>query len=369
MTKERLLVIDDEEGLRNFCKRALTKEGYEVEVSSSGEEALALMKEKTFNLALIDLKMPGIDGLEVLKRIKEEYPRTETMILTGYGSFESAVDALRLGADDYLTKPIDVAALLMAVKRCLEKRALKREIHGLKKLDKMKSEFINNISHELLGPISVATGAIDSIDIIAGEKKIKDENFEMLMKIMKSNTAWMGKLIKNLSDFSKIEKGKIEMNCKLINLNELLSDTTKEIEIETEHNGRDPIEIKIQKEVSTLYADEDKMRIALYNLLKNAIKYTPADGKITITAQEKGEAVEITISDTGIGISPEHHEKIFDKFYRVDSSLTQKVGGLGIGLSLVKKSVEVHNGRIWVESELNKGAKFIFTLPKGKPDG
>jgi len=529
MTKEKILVIDDEEGLRNFCKRALTKEGYEVEVSSSGEEALALMKENQFALALIDLKMPGIDGIEVLKRIKKEYPRTEAIILTGYGSFESAVDALRLGADDYLTKPIDVAALLMAVKRCLEKRRLKWEnielkntvalyevsqamtslmdlnqllnlilklacdtlnaeggsimlcdplknelvvraaagtykdkalkakikigervsgqaaerrepllvigddprfkdikkfekiksgmsvpllikdkflgtinlkrtereekftrenlqllsifaqeaaysienaqtYEALKKVDRMKSEFIYNISHELLGPLSATSGAIDSTDIIMQEKKIKNENLETFMSIMRNNTVEMIRLIRNLSDFSKIETGKLEMKWSSINLDELLSDMVKEMKLGMAQNVKTPIEIKIPEVLPALYGDRGKLKIILHNLLSNALKFSLPDGKIIIIAQKKGEEVEIAISDTGIGISPEHQKKIFDKFYRVDSSLTQKVGGLGIGLSLVKKCVEVHNGRIWVESELNKGTKFVFTLPKGKPD-
>jgi len=283
--------------------------------------------------------------------------------MTGHASFESAVEALRLGADDYITKPFDSAFLTAAVKRCIEKQRMRNEIRGLKNLNRMKTEFIYNVTHELLRPLTASRGAIDSIQMILDEKKVKNKDLFSFVEMARNNTSWMGRLIKNLAHFTRLDRGSSNAEMAPVDFSKLIPDIVSEIKRESVKNTGVDIEIKLADNMKPIHADGDKLKIALENLINNALKFTPAGGKITVSARIVEKGAEIRVADTGIGIPPEERNKIFDRFYRGDSSLTHRVGGLGIGLSLVKQAVAAHKGKIRVESAAGKGSEFILSIP------
>lgn len=362
MPGEKILVVDDEPQIRDLCARALEKEEYEIDLAKDAESALDLLKERDYNLAFVDLKLPGMDGIELLKKLKVDHPSTEVVIITGFATIETAVKAIKLGAYDYITKPFDIHLLRLVAHRCLEKQRLYNEISGLKEYDRLKSEFVSNVSHELRTPLTSISGAVELL-----KKRIKDETGAKLSEVLVNNTQRMIKLVNSLLDFSRIEKGIIKLEIEKISLAKLIAETIAELGTLAE-KGKVAIATDLPEDLPEIDADKERLRQVFTNLIGNALKFTPEGGEITIEARkqeikETREQVEISVSDTGIGIAPEWQEEIFNSFRQVNSSLTRKYDGFGLGLSITKSIVEAHKGKIWVESELGKGSKFIFTLP------
>lgn len=232
----------------------------------------------------------------------------------------------------------------------------------LNRLNKVKSDFISAVSHELRTPLTSIKGYA-SILISGKLGELQPAQKERLEKIDK-HTNSLTHLINNLLDIARIESGKIQMDIKDISLKELIDST---VDIITPQIKEKNISLKIQKDpaIENLWADQSQLERVFLNLLSNAVKFTPEKGIITLSMKDKDQQIEISVKDTGIGIPKQDAEKVFQEFFRADNALDQKTKGTGLGLSLVKKIIEAHNGRIWFESELNKGTTFTFTLPKG----
>ncbi|HOX54311.1 MAG: ATP-binding protein [Candidatus Omnitrophica bacterium] len=234
-------------------------------------------------------------------------------------------------------------------------------LEELKKISKMKSDFVSAVSHELRTPLTSIKGyASILIDGKAGD--VPDFVKERLEKINKHSDGLV-RLINDLLDISRIESGKVEMkfeseNIKDIveNVADLLAPQTKEKQIQ--------LAIEIPDNLTRVYIDHSQVERVFINLVGNALKFTPQNGKIIIRAKESNGNVQIDIEDNGIGIPEDAKENIFSEFYRVDNIINQSLKGTGLGLTLVKYIVEAHKGRIWVESQPNKGSRFSFTLPK-----
>jgi signal transduction histidine kinase/CheY-like chemotaxis protein len=242
----------------------------------------------------------------------------------------------------------------------------------VKELDKLKTEFVSNVSHELRTPLMSISGAIE---LLTGELENTNPSMVNLLNICKRNSNRMSNLIQDLLDFSRIESGTIAILKKSVSLEGLVNETVSELgPIITNKKIRLKV-YNFPSNIPLLQADPDRIKQVLINLINNAIKFTPETGEVTVNAelitepcagQTDKSFVEICISDTGIGISPEDQKKVFDKFYQVDGSTTRNAGGIGLGLALTKRIIDLHNGQIRVESELGKGSRFYFTLPVEK---
>lgn len=231
----------------------------------------------------------------------------------------------------------------------------------LKRLNKVKSDFVSAVSHELRTPLTSIKGYASIL--MAGKLgDVSPAQKERLEKIDKHSDG-LTHLINNLLDIARIESGKVQMEIKEISIKELLDSI---IDVITPQIKEKKISLKInlKTKIDKIKADHSQLERVFLNLLSNAIKFTPEKGKVTIYAEGKGDFIEFSIEDTGIGIPKEDLEKVFEEFFRADNAQDQKVKGTGLGLSLVKKIVEAHNGKIWVDSELGKGTKFSFTIPK-----
>lgn len=256
---------------------------------------------------------------------------------------------------------------LFSSHRELERRVAERtkELEDLnedlKNLNKMKSDFISSVSHELRTPLTSIKGYASILmtgklgDVLPAQK-------ERLEKIDKHSNSLVH-LINNLLDIARIESGKIQMELKDISIEELLDSI---IDIITPQIKEKNISLKINSKIKfdKIKADHSQIERVFLNLLSNAVKFTPEKGVVTVFIEETDDVIQFSVEDTGIGIPPQDMSKVFQEFFRADNALDQKIKGSGLGLSLVKKIVEAHKGKIWFNSELGKGTRFTFTLPK-----
>jgi signal transduction histidine kinase len=363
----KILVIDDEEGLRDMLSFSLGKEGYKVSTARNGEEGIKKATEEDIDIVITDIKMPGMDGIAVLGKIKEINPRIEVIVATGYGTIESAIESLRKGAFDYINKPFNIDELLAILSKANETKQLRSELVSMKNLDKLKDELLSMIAHELRTPLTAVGGAVK---LLMGNSLIEDGMRNELFTIMNRNVQRIRILIDSILDFSKMEAGFWVLKKTDVSAPGMAVNSIKQIMPLAEN---EKIEIVRQKDLSgrehpaegiIVNCDQEQIERVLTNFLSNSIKYTPVGGKIAVWAERADEGVKFVVEDNGKGISKESLEKVFDKFYRVDNSLTKKEYGLGLGLSICKKVIELHGGKTWAESEgAGLGSKFIFTLP------
>ena len=377
--ESRILVVDDEKEIRGFLSRALTRMGgFQVELAESGEEALQKIEKERFDLVLTDLKMPKMDGLQLISEIAKSKPETLTMMMTGHGTIDSALEAMKRGASDYLMKPLNLDELIVRIRKVLDEKQrfvrlkdfadqLEKANRELRRIDGMKSEFVSVASHELRTPLAAIKNAVQ---LVLKETAGKiNENQAKFLSMAERNINRLTNILNNLLNLSKIESGKIELKFEDIGLKELIELTASSLRPHADGKAI-KIDLEINEQLPKVYGDPEKIEQILTNLIGNAIKFTPEGGRILITAQPftrdgkggPGDSVAVSVKDTGIGIPPEHLDAIFEKFHQVESSLQRSVSGTGLGLAITKGLVEAHQGKIWVESEVGKGSTFTFTL-------
>ena len=231
----------------------------------------------------------------------------------------------------------------------------------MEEIDKMKSEFVSNVTHELRTPLTAIKGAIDNmLDGLTG--KFNDKQRRYLQKIQR-NYNDLEYLINDILDISKIEAGKIDIQIGVFSLKEIIELCIDNLRNVAENKGID-IRYFLPEKLPKVKCDKDRVKQVIVNLINNAIKFT-FQGEVKIEAESKDNYIQITVSDTGVGIPSEHIDKIFDKFYQIGAGNIPGIKGSGLGLAITKRLIELQGGKIWVESELNKGSRFIFTLPRG----
>jgi len=501
----RILVIDDEEIIRRRMKNLLTLDGYETFVAENGEVGLEIIKKENPDIALVDLKMPGMDGLEVLAEAKKFSPQTEVIVITGHGGIDTAIEAMKRGAFDYITKPLSFDELEISIKRALDKQEILIKNRGMRealrkseesfqsvvlknpsgmlvvdsegivqfinpateslfgrkakdivgsvlglplvdgesteidivlaggkpgiaemqvvetewlgnpsylatlfdvtaikeaeeimkqaneeltRINSMKTQFISIASHELRTPLTSIKNAINILaSKKAGELTEKQERF---VTMSARNIDRMANMINDLLDLSKLDSKKMDLHLSEVNV----ATTFRQL-IETfkpQVDGKSLVlEMDCPEDIPAIYADSDRLEQVFYNLVGNALKFTPEGGNICLSARvisdfgirnsesEKTEttdlnhsamehsAIEISVTDTGVGLSPINKKHIFEPFYQADDNLTMVAKGTGLGLSITKALIEAHGEKISVESELGKGSRFFFSLPVFSP--
>lgn len=362
--KALVLVIDDEEAMRDSCTQILVKYGFRVETAPDGQSGLEKAASLKPDLALIDLKMPGISGFDVLDKIKEIDPEIISIVITGYATVESAVEAMKKGAYDFLPKPFTPEELRIIIRRALERRELAREAERLKREKKLLEEnFITLVSHQLRSPLVAIQQYLETIlGGYAGE--ISPEIKEMMLRT-RERIKGLLQLINDWLDLARINRQELACRFKPVSCRALLQ---KQIDTLMPLAQESSIEIKMEMEGSSdvVLADEQSLEQALANIIHNAIKYNRPQGKVNIRLRETNSHLAIDIEDTGIGIPPEHLPYIFDQFYRVPQTGRGMTKGTGLGLSIAKKIIEAHDGRIEVKSIPNEGSTFTVILPLAK---
>jgi signal transduction histidine kinase len=483
--KISVLVVDDEKIIRDGCSRVLSEKGFHVLSAENGQQAMETLSSDGVDIILLDLKMPIMSGEEVLDKVTVQYPDIPIIIITGHGTIDTAVECMKKGAYDFVTKPFQIDQFLLTINRASDKRRLEKkalqfqeeniknlydldleksrlktiincmangvmvtnrnmeivlynpalmrlleisehvenpisadkiindesliktlhkiqstdssetafisqeitaadnilraisapalgpdnsivgtvtvleDITAFKKLDEMKSDFVNMVAHELRSPV-VAIRQQNSVLLegLAGPLQEKQEEF--LRRGIKKIDQLL-ELINDLLDIARLEAGKHVQHHVPTDVYKIIEDTVSLMEARAKEQG---IDLTCSCEgMRLVQADPKGIAEIFSNLLGNAINYSPEGGNVTVSARCLNEYMEIKVTDSGVGISEEELPKIFDKFYRVKDPKTRKVTGTGLGLAIVRGIIEAHHGKIDVESAPGKGTTFRILLP------
>ncbi|MGC8837153.1 MAG: ATP-binding protein [Anaerolineae bacterium] len=239
--------------------------------------------------------------------------------------------------------------------------AVLRDVTGQKELERMKSNFLSVVSHELKTPLHSIKGFVDII--LLGKAGPVTEVQRDFLETVRQQTAALQNLINDLLEFSRLEAGQVRLRLEPVSLGEVAATVVEKLE-PLARQGEVALHNRIPSDLAPVEGDRMRLEQVLTNLVDNAIKFTPSGGQVTLEAQDLGEAVQVWVHDTGIGIPPEERERVFDRFYQVDSGSTRPYRGTGLGLSICKHIVERHQGRIWIEDREGPGTTFTFVLPK-----
>jgi CheY-like chemotaxis protein len=357
--KPKMLVIDDEKGLRDMLVYGLSGRGYAVTTAASGMEGVAKANQEDFDLALCDLMMPEMGGVETLRALKEAHPRIEVVMVTGYATLENAVESMKLGAYDYVAKPYDLDDLCGILEKALERGRLKAKVGELEQINRLKSEFLANMSHELRTPLNAIVGYSSLIlDEIYGEVPVAQA--QALNRVL-INSKNLLALINNILDFSKLNAGMMPTHIEEFDLRGLAAEVADMMHCLADEKG---LTLAVEADGMILIrSDKTKVKQILINLAGNAIKFT-SKGGVTLRAEEDGDVVRLIVRDTGPGVAAKDVPSIFEDFKQLDGAATRKFGGTGLGLSITKKLVELLGGGISVDSEPGRGASFVVTMAR-----
>ena len=373
--QSRILVVDDEKEIREFLSKALTRiAGFHVEMAEDGEEALRKIDQDKLDLILTDLRMPKMDGLNLITEIAKTKPEILTILMTGHGTVDSALEAMKRGASDYLTKPINLDELVLRVQKVLEEKQrfvsmkeyitqLEKANQELKRVDEMKSEFVSVASHELRTPLATIKNAVQLL--LKGKTGEINETQVDFLTMAEKNINRLTNILNDLLDLSRIESGKVGMKFEELDLQGSIHFILSSFRPQADGKSI-RLEMVAPENLPFVYGNREKVEQILTNLIGNAIKFTPEGGKVVVSAKlESGvrNTVGVSVRDSGIGIPEDQLEKVFEKFHQLESPLHHSTSGTGLGLAIAKGLVEAHQGQIWVESEVDKGSTFTFTLP------
>ena len=362
--KATILVIDDEEAMRDSCHQVLSKDGYVTETAEDGHSGLRKIREVKPDLVLIDLKMPGMSGMELLEKIGEIDPDIISVVITGYATIESAVEAMKLNAYDFLNKPFTPDQLRIVIERGLERRRLAAESARLRReKEMMRENFITLVSHQLRSPLASVKQYFGVIrEGFAGE--VTDKQKEIIQKA-DGYIDSLVQLINDWLDMSRVEAGRVRDKSEPVSLAAVLSETLGALKPQAEAK-KVVLELNSADNLPQLNGDPKCLKEAFLNLVSNGINYNREGGTVTITVREQGDDLIVKVSDAGIGISQENLPFIFDEFFRIKSKETQHITGTGLGLPIAKRIIEAHNGCLKVVSELGRGTTFSIFLPKAQ---
>ncbi len=351
--EKRLLIIDDEDIVLKSCERILRNESYIIDTAYSGEDGLKKINEQKYDLVITDLMMPGMSGMDVLKTVKDENIDVTVVIFTGYATAETAREALKMGAFDYIPKPFTPEEFRDVIHNAIKSN----ESSDTGMLDLMAI-----VSHELKSPVSVVhTTAQTLAKGYFGNLEPKQKE---IMDTIIRNCQYLEDIIRSYIDLSKMEIDDIESFNQEINF---IDDVVKPvIEIpEYKNNAKQmPLVTQFDSEFP-IQGDPNLLKIVVTNFVNNAIKYGRNDTEIIISVSEENDNVVFSIYNKGVGISKEDIDtKLFSKFGRLKQKGTEGVKGSGLGLYICKKIVEKHHGRLKVESVVGDYVKFYMIIPK-----
>lgn len=364
--RDCIVVIDDDGSMRDSCCQVLDRDGYRTETAEDGDNGLQKVREIKPDLVLVDLKMPGMSGMELLEKIAEIDSNIVSIVITGYATIESAVEAMKRNAYDFIPKPFTPDQLRIIVGRGLEKRRLALESARLRQeKETMRENFITLVSHQLRSPlISVQQYFNVILEGFAFEDEWTGQQKELIEQVTKRIDGLL-KLIDDWLDMSRIEAGKLINSFGPVALGPILSETIELLKPLAEAK-KVTLETDFCDGLGVVKGDGEGLKQAFTNLLSNAIQYNRQGGTVTINTKEDGEHLIVEISDTGTGISQENLHFIFDEFFRVKTKETRDITGSGLGLPIAKKIIGAHNGSIKVTSELGQGTTFSIFLPKAE---
>lgn len=352
--KANILVVDDEMGPRESLKMILHPY-YNVHTAERGAQAVEMLKQIPVDLVTVDLKMPGFSGINVLEKVKQYDPDIEAIIITGYGSLDTAIEGLRLGAFDYISKPFDVNHILALVRRGLDRRNAKA------RLRQVKSDFLSNVSHELRTPLSVVVGFVYLLlNQVIG--KLSEEQQKVLETVYR-NSEELLELIDNVLWMTSLNAGETSATIEKFDARDVVNETARRYEKTIRDKGL-KLNVQLPDSDISIITDRAKVERIFQNVFNNAVKFT-SEGAVTVKAQlaVDRKSVEFEITDTGTGIEESKVDSIFEPFHQADNSTQRAYSGLGLGLTVARRMAELIGGKLEVSSQPNVGTRVTMIFP------
>ena len=367
-----LLVVDDDASNRDVLSRRLERQGHHLRTASSGLEALQLMREARFDLVLLDIMMPDMDGYEVLGKIKadEALRHVPVIMISAIDEVQSVVRCIEAGADDYLTKPFDPTLLRARVSASLEKKRgrdreavlyaqLQENYTRLQEVEKLRDDMRNMIVHDLRTPL---TAVIAGVEMLGSHGELSELQRTMISIAAGGGRTLLG-LINDLLDVEKMESGASLLQYTELSAAALVANAIDQVRTLAEMEETALVS-DVTDGLPPFSGDRNKLSRTLVNLIANAIKFTRAGTVSVRVSHDEPGHLRFAIRDTGTGIPPESFERIFEKFGQLGAG--HRVG-TGLGLAFCKLAVEAHGGSIAVESMPGVGSTFSFTIPVAAP--
>lgn len=362
---QTILIVDDNSKNLQVLGNILHDEGYKIAVAQDGYQAIKLAEKIIPGLILLDVMMPGIDGFEACINLKskKDLKNIPVIFLTAKSETDDIIEGFKKGGVDYITKPFKKEELLVRVKTHMEleetRRLLKERAEELNNANAAKDRLFSIIAHDLRHPLADLKSLLELLlfdyDMLTKEKIIT------CFKEIKNSTDETYNLLQNLLQWSRKEMGSLNFEPETFILDDSINST---INLFKQSSGKKNIKIKFESGDSTkVFADKDMVETILRNLLNNAIKFSFKDGAIIISKKTKDKMVEINLQDFGTGISEKNKKELLDNNKIITTRGTNNEKGTGVGLNLCLEFAEKNKGRLWFESEEDKGSTFYFTLP------
>ncbi len=366
----KAVIIDDEQAMCLGAERVLrdfivdipdieTRASFSIKKFSKGQDFIEYLKNESPDVILLDYKLPDMTGLDILQHVTAQNIDAITIMITAYATFETAVQATKLGAYDFIAKPFTPDELRYSVRKATLHLMLAR--HARKSDEerrRVRFQFISVLSHELKAPLAAIEGYLNILRKRFG--KISEQDYEMMLNRSLLRLDGMRKMIFDLLDMTRIESGEKKRNFEKINLCDVIRSSVEIVAFDAI-----PRNIKINvnaPDVVEFMADKGEMDIIFNNLITNSVKYNKDNGVVDINVVDIDGGVQIKVSDTGIGIEPEDAKRLFNDFVRIKNEQTINILGSGLGLSTVKKLVSLYNGTVKLDSTLGVGSTFTVEL-------
>jgi sigma-B regulation protein RsbU (phosphoserine phosphatase) len=362
-----ILLIEDNPGDADLVRLRLVEAHSDLPVSCVNRlsTGLASMIVAPPAMVLLDLNLPDSHGAETYRAVLERAPGVPVVVLSGMDDEEMAANAVHQGVQDYLVKGnFDSKQLARAMRYAIERQALLTSLDMSRRQQlQFKNEFLSHVSHELRTPLTCIHQFVSlMLDGLAGT--LLPDQREHLETVFRSVNQ-LRAMITDLLEATRAESGKITIEQHCIPIGDMIRQAVAMLQGTAQAKGVG-LEAGLDTRVSFVYADPKRVLQVLTNLLDNAIKFTPPDGSVIVRAchtDNDPEFVHISVTDTGRGISPEAKSLIFERLYQDPNSIDDSRKGLGLGLYISKELVQLHGGKLWVESQLSHGSTFVFTLP------
>jgi signal transduction histidine kinase len=359
----RILVVDDDPLVRLSLRAMLERGHYQVEVAEGGVEALELLSSYQPDLVLLDIQMPGMDGLDVCRQIRElpNGERLPIIFLTGDERPDIYAQAFQAKGDDFLRKPFQSTELIIRIRSLMRLKRLQAEVlaerDNLLDLQRQREQLFAFIVHDLKNPLSAIQMGLELLDA----SDDTDPASQIQIRRLRDTAQSMDRMIQDILDIGRAEQVGLELHKTRIPLSSWIPSLLKEVESHAQHRNQAlswdcPVDLEIE-------ADQAFLRRLLLNLLDNALKYSPSGSRTRIEARPSENGVRLEVRDQGQGI-PEHlREQIFEKFIRLEEGGGGTRSGSGLGLAFCQLVAETHEGRIWVEDNPPQGSAFVLELP------
>ena len=356
-----VIVIDDDEIMRLSCEQILKKVGYRVETFGNGHEGIERLKVVRPPLLVVDIKMPELDGFEVIKIVRKVDPDLVIVVITGYATIETAVDAMKAGAYDFLPKPFTPSELRLIINRGFERWRLTKEAQLLRRQkEEVERKFVTLVSHQLRGPIGAVKQYLDVLLFTC-----RDQLSEKALEWITRSQVRLGEMLTIIQDWlalAKIDRGALCERNKATDLTQIVANIVRE---QQQLPGAASISIStfFAPDLPPVASDPVSLSMLVSNLVGNAVKYNRPGGTVSISVSRRDNWVRLEVRDTGLGIPRESIPHLFEEFYRVKTSETQNIPGTGLGLVICKEIATELGGTVEVDSEEGSYSKFTVHLP------